>query len=109
MKSSPINAAMCIYYRHYVSEKTATAKKQYIIKCKLTGIDYKQLHARVRVIEAVKKSRPASQHWVFVRLAFVCFMLDVTTAAKAYMEVVYSLARSAQVCKGATSELGKWQ
>ena len=32
---------------------------------------------------------------------------DVTTHAKNYVECIYTLAQSAQVCKGATSEIGE--
>ena len=35
-----------------------------------------------------------------------CFS-DVATAAKVYIDCFYTLSQTAQMCKGATSEIGK--
>ena len=38
--------------------------------------------------------------WVF-------FVSDVATTGKSYIDSIFNLSQSAQVCKGATSEIGQ--
>ena len=36
------------------------------------------------------------------------FVTDMTSAAKSYIDCMYGLAQNGQVCKGATSDVGKY-